>query len=75
MRKGNGHTFATAPLDALYQTRPGRGLDAPMEAMLMIAPPPRCSKAGTQAGIEWKTDLTLTVKTLSNSASDTSAVG
>jgi hypothetical protein len=35
-------TFVTAALLALYQTSPGRGRFAPMEAMLMIDPPFPC---------------------------------
>ena len=31
--------FATAPLEELYQTSPGRGLIAPILATLIMAPP------------------------------------
>ena len=39
----------TAPLDALYQVSPGRGLTPAVDAVLMMTPPPRFSIAGTQA--------------------------
>lgn len=39
----NPLTFETAPLDALYHTNPGRGLDAPVDEILMIDPPWPCS--------------------------------
>jgi hypothetical protein len=68
-------TFATAPFEALYHTKPGLGLVAPMLAILIIAPPPLSSNAGAAAGILKNTLLTFTVKHLSNSASVTSAVG
>lgn len=41
-------TFVTAPLEALYHTRPGRGRLAPVEEMLIIDPPFPCS---TRRGI------------------------
>ena len=45
--------FATAALLALYQTSPGRGLVAPMDAMLIIEPPvPWLMRLGTK----WRTD-------------------
>lgn len=37
----------TAPLLPLYQTRPGRGRSPAVDAVLMMAPPPRRSSAGT----------------------------
>ena len=69
-------TFTTAPLDALYQTNPGRGRDAPTLAMLMIDPPvPWEMRCGMTAWVPWKTDLTLTRKTRSKSDSVTEEVG
>src|SRR2546430_1368004 len=68
--------FATAPFDALYHTKPGRGRVAPMLAILMMEPPDPClMMVGTVAPIEWKMDLTLTFITRRNSASVTSSVG
>ena len=47
---GVRHTFHTAPLDALYQTSPGRGLVAPTLAMLITTPPsPRSIACPTHA--------------------------
>ena len=37
----------TAPLEPLYQVRPGRGRTPAVEAMLMKLPPPLALKAGT----------------------------
>lgn len=49
--ENRGHTLATAPLLALYHTRPGRGRMAPMLATLMMEPPRPCSiMDGTTAG-------------------------
>src|SRR5262245_4994399 len=39
----------TAPLEELYQVRPGRGRTPAVDAVLMITPPPRFSICGTQA--------------------------
>ena len=69
-------TFVTAALLALYQTNPGRGLVAPIEAILMMEPPSPClMNWGMMVCAELKTDLTFTEKTLSNSSSVTSSVG
>ena len=74
--KGNGErTLATAAFDALYHTNPGRGRDAPTEAMLMIEPPPWASMRGTTACVPRKTDLTFRRMTRSKSASLTEPVG
>ena len=45
--------FATAALLALYQTRPGRGRVAPMEAMFIMEPP---SPWLIRLGIKWRED-------------------
>jgi hypothetical protein len=74
----NGHlrTFETAPLDALYQTSPGRGRAAPVDEILIIEPPwPCCIMRGMKIFAARKMLLTLTLKTRSHSASVTSAVG
>lgn len=69
-------TLATAALLALYQTSPGLGLVAPIEAMLIMEPPsPWLMRLGIKCLAEWKMLLTFTAKTLSNSSSVTSAVG
>lgn len=69
-------TFHTAPLELLYQTKPGRGLVAPTEAMLIIEPPRFCSKSrGMMAEVPKYTPLTLTLKHRSKSDSVTSKVG
>jgi hypothetical protein len=69
-------TLVTAALLALYHTRPGLGLVAPMEAMLMMEPPsPWLMRFGMKWRAEWKMLFTFTAKTLSNSSSVTSAVG
>ncbi len=68
--------FQTAPLDALYHTRPGRGRRAPMEQMLRITPGRLSARSfGTKAETLKKMDLTLTVKQRSKSDSVTSSVG
>lgn len=67
-------TFATAPFELLYHTSPGRGLDAPIEAILMILPPPCFCNSGIAASTDQKMLFTLIRKTRSNSASVTSAV-
>ena len=69
-------TFPTAPLELLYHTRPGRGLVAPMEAILIMEPPRFCSSMwGMIVEVPKKTALTLTLKHLSKSDSVTSEVG
>lgn len=73
---GRELTLVTAALDALYQTSPGRGLVAPMDAMLTIEPPsPWLMRLGMKCLAAWKILFTLTAKTLSNSSSVTSSVG
>lgn len=68
--------LVTAALLALYHTNPGRGLVAPIEAMLINEPPvPWARNCGIIACEEWKMDLTFTVKTLSKSSSVTSRDG
>ncbi len=42
----------TAPLEPLYQDKPGRGRTAAVEAMLMNPPPPCRRKTGTQCAAE-----------------------
>jgi hypothetical protein len=76
--RGNrvGLTFETAPLEALYQTNPGRGRAAPTEEILIIEPPWPCSiHFGIAACTLWKAPRTLMSKTRSHSASVTSRVG
>lgn len=69
-------TFATVPLLAAYHTRPGRGLMAPMEATLTMAPPfPDFFMTGTHSLMLQKILLTLTSMVKSNSSSVTSRVG
>jgi len=69
-------TLATAPLDALYHTKPGRGRETPTLAMLTTDPPrPWEMRRGTTAWVPRKTDLTLTPKQRSKSASVTVSVG
>lgn len=69
-------TLATAPLLALYQTKPGLGLVAPTLAMLMMDPPCFCSRSFfTTADVPRNTLFTLTFMTISNSFSVTSSVG
>ena len=41
----------TAPFEPLYQVRPGRGRRPAVDAVLMIAPPPRFSSSGTVASV------------------------
>src|SRR6266404_1269350 len=49
----------TAPLDPLYQVRPGRGRIPAVEPMLIIDPPPCWLMTGTTAFVMWKMDLTF----------------
>ncbi len=42
----------TAPLEPLYQVRPGRGRTPAVEAMLMKAPPPLARNTGTACRAE-----------------------
>lgn len=44
-RGGKTQTFETAPLEALYHTRPGLGRAAPVEEILIIEPPLPCSRS------------------------------
>lgn len=77
-KKGRGgeDTFETAPFEALYHTRPGRGREAPVEEMFIIDPPcPWAIILGTNAWTARKMPLTLTSKTRWNSSSVTSDVG
>lgn len=56
--------------------QPGRGRVAPILEMLMMEAPPSCFRScGMTCCTLRKMDLTLTAKTLSNSASVTSRVG
>jgi len=52
----------TAPLDALYQTSPGRGRRAAVDAVLMIEPEPCLRMIGTTALVARKMDFTFTSK-------------
>lgn len=65
----------TAPLLALYHTRPGLGLRLPVLEILMMLPPPFFFICGTVATTERYMLLTLTLNTRSNSFSVTSSVG
>lgn len=66
----------TAPLDALYHTNPGRGLEAPVEEMLIIEPPWPCwINRPINAFDARKMLRTLTLNTRSHSSSVTSKVG
>jgi hypothetical protein len=68
-------TRFTAPLEALYQVRPGRGRMPAVEPILMMTPALRLRMSGTTACANRKIDLTLTAKRRSNSASSTSSIG
>src|SRR5262245_17927189 len=65
----------TAPLEALYQVSPGRGLIPAVDPILMITPDLCARMRGTTACANRKIDLTLTANIRSNSASSTSSIG
>jgi hypothetical protein len=65
----------TAPLEALYQVSPGRGLIPAVEPILMITPDFCLRMSGTTACANRKIDLTFTAMSRSNSVSSTSSMG
>src|SRR6266545_3735509 len=65
----------TAPLEALYQVSPGRGLIPAVEPILMITPDFCLRMNGTTACANRKIDLTFTAMSRSNSASSASSMG